>query len=166
VGPTLQEVVTRFCSRSCQFRHDSGLDTLAVTTRFRLGSGFDSVAVSTRFQLRLGSGFNSVPISTRLRLRLHGRSRFLQVPVKIVIDGQGCAEKPICLLLSGTKKCKNHHHYGTGPIPRGRAGGAAVPLRPKVGRSIPESYKFGLGRSESWRRAAPIRLGHDRGRVT
>jgi hypothetical protein len=76
VGFTLPNMVTRFCSRngfdSCNrlesrphFKHDSGLDTLAVTIRFRF---------------RLGSGFE-----TRLRFRLgHGFDRF---PAKIFIDG-------------------------------------------------------------------------------
>jgi hypothetical protein len=110
VGSTLPKVVTRFCSRngfdSCQFRHNSGLDTLAVTTRFRLGSGF-----------RLDCGFDSVsvrpsvPVSTRLRFRLgHGIDSF---PPKCSSTVKIVPRKPICLLLSGTNEPR---HYPKVPV--------------------------------------------------
>jgi hypothetical protein len=81
------------------------LDTLAVATRFRLGSGFDLIAVLTRLRLRLGSGFESVPVSvsTRLQVRLQ-RSRFLRVSRQNSHRRCRCADKTICLLLSGTNQ--------------------------------------------------------------
>jgi hypothetical protein len=73
---------------------------LRLRLGFGLVSGFDSVPISTRLRFRLGYGCDLVPVSTRFwfRFRLgydfdsNGHD-FCRFPAKIVIDGDGCAEK-------------------------------------------------------------------------
>jgi hypothetical protein len=82
---------------SCQYRHEAGLDSLAVTTRFRLGSGFDSIAFRLGFgcdsvpvpassnSVPVPAGSNSVPVNDTVPFQT--RSRFDSFFAKILIDG-------------------------------------------------------------------------------